>query len=232
MILSAHIVETDKRTAINGVRPRFRPDPDRIDGLRYAETWLMTPLRTGLFPSTDVAGVAMVAAWDDDDALDHFLQTSLARPYEGGWRARFQPVRTVGAWPALPDLPRQEQPTGDHPVAVLTMARMRLGRSALFAAAAGPAERDARTHPAFLGGVSLLRPPTLVATFTLWRTAREMRNYVVGSSPGGHSYAMKRNDERVFHHETVFVRLRPYATEGQWGGRNPLPIGIGKEITT
>ncbi|MDQ2838440.1 MAG: spheroidene monooxygenase [Actinomycetota bacterium] len=222
MLMSTHIVDVGYRKAVTAMRAR--PDPKVIDGLRYAETWLMSPLRTGILPSPEVNGVAMIAAWDDDDALDRFLSHPLAKPFENGWRARYEPVRTVGAWPPLPDLPRQEQPTDDQPVAVLTMARMRLPRVRAFAAAAAPAEREAQNHPAFLAGASLMRPPSLISTFTLWRNAREMRQYVVGSYPGGHREAMRKHEERVFHHETVFVRLRPYAVEGQWNGRNPLDM--------
>ncbi len=220
MFLSAHIADVGVKKAVAALRSR--PDPDMIDGLRYAETWLMSPLRKGLLPLPEIRGVALIAAWDDDQSLDRFLSHPLAKPYEQGWRARFEPVRTVGAWPGLPDLPRRERPTEDQPVAVLTMARMRLTRIRAFAAAAAPAEREALHHPAFLEGASLMHPPNLISTFTLWRTAREMRQYAVGSYPGGHVRAMKKHEERVFHHETVFVRLRPYAVEGRWNGRNPL----------
>jgi hypothetical protein len=224
VIFSAHIADVGIRKAITALRSK--PDPAAIGGLRYAETWLMSPLRTGLLPSPEVNGVALIAAWDDDASLDRFLGHPLAKLYERGWQARFEPVRAVGAWPALPDLPRQEQPTDDQPVAVLTMARVRLKRARAFMAAAAEAERNARYHPALLEGTSLMRPPNLIATFSLWRHAREMRQYVVGSYPGGHVRAMKAHEERVFHHETVFVRLRPYAVEGQWNGRAPLAIPL------
>lgn len=222
MIISAFVAETGMAKALRTVRSR--PDPAEIDGLRYAETWTMSPLRSGLLPSTQVDGVMLIAAWDDDEALDRFESHKLAQPYRQGWRARFTPVRTVGAWPTLPDLPRQERSTGDDPIAVLTMARMRLPRIGAFAAAAGPAEREARTHPAFLEGASLMHPPNLIATLTLWRNAKEMRKYTIGSYPGGHLGAMKKHEEQVFHHETLFVRLLPYAVEGQWRGRNPFDV--------
>ncbi|MBC3842798.1 spheroidene monooxygenase [Streptacidiphilus sp. 4-A2] len=218
--MSAHIVEVGAREAIAALRAR--PRVGAVEGMRYAETWLMSPLRTGLTPSTKVTGVALIAAWEDDESLDRFESHPLARVYQPGWRARFEPVRTVGAWPGLPDLPRQEQPTDDQPVAVLTMARLRLNKAGAFMMAAAPAEREALHHPAFLEGTSFLRPPNLVSTFTLWRTAREMRQYTVGSYPGGHVEAMRKHEEQVFHHETLFVRLRPYAVEGLWNGRNPL----------
>jgi hypothetical protein len=226
-LISVHLVETGIRSALGALRAR--PNPDLIEGLTWAETWLSTPLRKGALPSTDVKGAALIAAWKDDEALDRFLEHPAARPYRQGWSARFEPIRTIGAWPGLPDLPRQEKQVGnDEPVAVLTMARVRLHRFPAFAAAAGAAERDAVFHPAFLEGTSLLRPASLVATLSLWRSTKEMRQYTVGSYPGGHTRAMKAHSEQEFHHETMFVRLRPYAVEGVWNGRNPLAtLGAG-----
>lgn len=222
MIMSAHIVNVSPPRAMAGLRAK--PVPGVIQGLRYAESWLMSPLRTGLLPSTKIEGIALIAAWDDDQSLDKFLCHPLAKLYEPGWRARFEPVRMVGAWPGLTDLPRSEQSTGDEPVAVFTVARMRLNRFPAFAKAAGPAEREAARHPGFLEGANLMHPPNQISTFTLWRTAREMRQYTVGTYPGGHRDAMKKNDDKVFHHETGFVRLRPYEVDGLWNGRNPLAL--------
>jgi hypothetical protein len=219
-LMSVHLAEVGVREAFTALRSG--PEPAAIEGLRFAQTWLMSPLRTGALPSTKVTGVALVAAWDDDQSLDRYLSHPTAQVYRKGWNARFEPVRTVGAWPGWPDLPRQDKPPDDDPVAVLTMARVRMNRFGSFAAAAGPAEREAQRHPGFLAGTSLLRPPGRVATLSLWRNAREMRQYTVGSYPGGHLEAMKKHQEKEFHHETLFVRLRPYATEGQWNGRDPL----------
>ncbi|WP_394428732.1 spheroidene monooxygenase [Streptomyces sp. SGAir0957] len=219
-LMSLHLAEASPVQALRAVRSA--PGPAELQGLRYAQTWLTSPLRAGALPSAKVTGVALIAAWDDERSLDRYLGHPSARVYREGWNARCEIVRTVGAWPGLPDLPRQEKPTDDDPVAVLTMARIRLHRWGPFAAAAGPAEREARRHPAFLAGTSLLRPPGSVATLSLWRTAREMRQYTVGSCPGGHAEAMRKHQEKEFHHETMFVRLRPYASEGRWGGRDPL----------
>lgn len=222
-LLSVHVVESGIREALGALRSR--PDPALIEGLTWAETWLSTPLRKGALPSTDVRGSTLIAAWEDDKALDRFMEHPAARAYKKGWTARFEPIRTIGAWPGLPDLPRQEkQMPDDQPVGVLTMARVRMHRFPAFAAAAGGAERDAVFHPAFLEGTSLMRPASLVATLSLWRSTKEMRQYTVGSYPGGHTRAMKAHSEKEFHHETMFVRLRPYAVEGQWNGRNPLDM--------
>jgi hypothetical protein len=222
MILSFHIADIGAPRALKALRSR--PDPAKIDGLRWAETWLTNPFRTGSLPRFLFGRSAMLAAWDDDDALDRFLGHRLARVYAGGWHVRLEPLRTIGAWPGLPDLPRQERPTAEGPVAVLTMARLRPARSPAFIRAAAAPEREALGHPGLIEGCGFLRPPGLVATFSLWRDAQQMRDYAAGSYPGGHARAVKQQDTHSFHHETVFTRMRPYGAEGQWNGRDPLAV--------
>jgi hypothetical protein len=223
MIMSLHLAEVSTGKAMSALRSG--PAPQAHEGLHWASTFLMSPLRAekAMF-DVKPTGAALLAAWDNDEALDRYLSHASARPYDNGFRARFEPVRTVGAWPGLLELPRREIPVDDHPIGVLTLARVRMNRAVPFVAAASHAERDAAHHPAFLEGTSLIKPPNQVATFSLWRSVKEMRQYTVGSYPGGHVRAMKRHEERDFHHETIFVRLRPYAVDGHWNGRNPLDM--------
>lgn len=221
MFLSAHLAEVSTSKATAALRAK--PDPARIPGLRYAETWLMASLRSGILPSVAVSGVMLIAAWDDDEALDRFLSHPRAKLYENGWRVRLAPARSIGQLPGLPELPRQERPTGDGPVVALTIGRVRANKMLPFTRAAGAAEREAAGHPGLIEGVTLLRPSLVNGTFSVWRNAKEMRQYVTGSYPGGHAKAMGKDKEGQYHHEMFFSRYIPYAAEGQWRGRNPLP---------
>lgn len=220
MILSAHIAEAGTTRALRLLLAR--PDSSDIQGMRFAQTWFTAELRSGMLPSLVMTGVMMFAAWDDDESLDRFLHHKRARPYEDGWRVRMQPVRSIGVLAGLPDLPRQERPTGEHPVAALTVAKVRANRFLPFVKAAGAAEREAARHPGFLEGITLIRPPLFIGTFSLWSNAREMRQYARGSYPGGHMDAIKKDRERRFHHEMSFSRYMPYAADGRWKGRDPL----------
>lgn len=78
------------------------------------------------------------------------------------------------------------------------------------------------THAGLLAATGLARPPRFVATFSLWRTPAEMREYAVGRTPGSHLHAIRAHNRDPFHHESVFVRFRPYAAQGRWDGFNPL----------
>ena len=220
-ILSFHIADVGVRVAPRILRAA--PNPTEIPGLRYAETAITAALGRRL-PSPRPGRVAMIAAWDDDAAVDAFLADHpLAAPLAGGWQVRLEPLRIYGAWSGLPDLPDQELPVDpDEPVAVLTLGRLRLSRAVPFFRASARAERQAVTDPALLAATGLARPPRLVSTFSLWRTAREMRAYAVGDADAGHPRALRANRAEPFHHEQAFVRLRPYASHGSWDGRDPL----------
>src|SRR4051812_47970069 len=128
MILSVHLADVGRRAALPLLRRR--PDRAEVPGLRWAELTVAAPLGGGLLPRPQPGRVGLIAAWDDDASLDAFLAGhAVARRLAGGWRVRLEPLRTSGAWPALPELPRRERPVrDDEPVAVLTLGRLRLAR--------------------------------------------------------------------------------------------------------
>jgi hypothetical protein len=202
---------------------RSRPDPAEIPGMSYAEPVLSLPLCDRLLPRPVRPRIGLIAAWDDDRALDEFLvDHPLAERFAAGWHVRLEPVRLFGFWPGMPGLPKREQAIGDEePVAVLTLGRPRLGRAGPFLKTSAPAEHAAVAHPAVLASTALAKPPRLVSTFSLWRSAAEMREYASGKD-GPHQAAVRADQARPFHHESAFVRFRPYASQGTWGGRDPL----------
>lgn len=149
---------------------------------------------------------------------------TLAKRFAGGWHVRLEPVRLYGFWPGMPALPKREQPVdGEEPVAVLTLGRPRLARVGPFLRASGPAEHAAVGHPAVLASTALAKPPRLVSTFSLWRSAAEMRAYAAAKD-GPHQAAVRADRDGPFHHDSAFVRFRPYASQGSWGGRDPLAV--------
>jgi hypothetical protein len=165
----------------------------------------------------------LIAAWDDDRALDGFLAGHpIAERLAGGWHVRLEPLRVFGSWSGMPGLPKRERPVDDQePVAVLTLGRLRLGRTAPFLKSSGPAEHGAVQNPAMLASTALARPPHLVSTFSLWHSAAAMREYAFDKD-GPHQAAVRADRSRPFHHESAFIRFRPYASQGSWAGRDPL----------
>jgi hypothetical protein len=221
MIVSVHLVEAGWRRAPGMLR--YQPDPADVPGMTYAEAALSTPLRDRPVPRPGPGRFGLIAAWEDDQALDGFLADHpLAERLAEGWHARLEPVRLYGSWAGMPDLPRREKPVDDgEPVAVLTLGRPRISRAVPFLRTSAPAERAASANPAVLASTALARPPRFVSTFSIWRSAAEMREYAAGND-GAHHAAVAADRADPFHHESAFVRFRPYASEGEWDGADPL----------
>jgi hypothetical protein len=225
VIASFHIADLGKLTGLRLLRRN--PSSRHIPGLRYGVMTICAPLSERLLPRPDTGRVALIAAWDDDSALDRFLAADpLAQALANGWRTRLQPTHIFGAWPPLDGLVGKEAPMADdEPAAALTIGRLRLSQTRRFLKASAAAERLAVRDPALLRGTGLARPPGLVATFSLWRNTSAMRAYAGGPSGTEHRDAVKAHAERPFHHASAFIRFRPYGAAGEWDGENPLADG-------
>jgi len=222
VIASFHLADVGKLAGLRLLRRS--PTPRDIPGLHYAALTTCAPLSEHLLPRPDAGRVALIAAWDDDTALDRFLDADpLANAMRGGWHTRLQPTHIFGAWPALEGLVGgTERPMADgEPAAALTIGRLRLSQTPRFLKASAAAERLAVRDPAMLRGTGFARPP-LVATFSLWQTTGAMRAYAGGPTGSEHRDAVKAHAARPFHHASAFIRFRPYGAEGEWDGENPL----------
>jgi hypothetical protein len=222
VIVSVHLADVGKHSALRLTRTRL--DPGRVPGLRYAEVTTAAPLSGRLLPRPNLGRVGLIASWDNEPAVEAFLAGHpLAEQLAHGWHVRLQPMRAFGTWPKLPGLPATEEPMDDtEPAAVLTLGRLRLSQTLRFLRASAAAEGLAVRDPALLASTGLARPPGLVATFSLWRSTSAMRAYAHGASEPAHLAAIQAHAARPFHHESAFIRFRPYAAKGIWDGCNPL----------
>jgi hypothetical protein len=221
MIVSVHLADVGLRAVPSILRKP--PDPNAVPGLTYAETVTTAPLGKQLLPTPQFGRVGLIAAWEEDGALDDFSRSHpLAERLAGGWQVRLAPLRVFGFWPGMPDLPKEALPVDDdEPVVALTLGRLRLNRALPFLRSAAAAEAQVVDDPALLASTGLARPPHLVSTFSVWRSAKAMRDYAFGKD-GAHQAAVRADRERPYHHASAFVRFRPYASEGNWDGRDPL----------
>lgn len=222
MIVSVHLADVG---LLKTQKMLFRRlDAATIPGMTYAEPAFTVPLG-GRVPRPHPRRIGLIAAWNDDAALDRFLADHpVGETIAAGWHARLEPLRCFGSWAAMPGLPAKElQVGGEEPVAALTLGRLRFLRTRPFLKAGAPAERDAVANPAVLAstGFGRFARPRLVSTFSIWRNAAAMREYAFGKG-GSHQAAVKADRARPFHHESAFVRFRPYASQGLWDGRDPL----------
>ncbi|MET9291618.1 spheroidene monooxygenase [Streptomyces sp. NPDC003077] len=224
MIVSVHLAEVGIRSVAAILRDSPRPGGPGVPGLRAAHTTLTGVIAAGL-PRVTPGRVALVAAWEDDDSLDRFLADHpLAHRLAHGWRVRLQPLRVSGSWSGMPiTIPSGTAPAeDDEPVAVLTLGELRLRRAAPFLRANSQASGRAASSPAMVASFALARPPRFVGTFSLWSSARLMRQYAYGTSEPEHISAVRSHQAVPFHHEAAFVRFRPYGAHGTLDGREPL----------
>ena len=221
MIATVHLAATGTRQGLRTYRSAL--DPAAVAGLTYAEKVLTAPLSSAILPKPTFAEVGLIASWKDDEHVDRFLADPvLAGPLAFGWHVRMRPLRVFGAWPAMPGLPEKPLPVDDaEPVVVLPLGRPRAIRLHPFLPASARAEAALEGAPGLLASTGLAHPPRLVSTFSLWESAAAMRAYAHDAT-GPHMAAVRGDRAVRFHHESAFVRFRPYLSAGSWAGRDPL----------
>ena len=222
MRASVHIADVGARTALGNLF-RKAPKPGSLPGLRSADLSLSALLRTSAVPSVAVGRLALIAFWDDDAAIDRFLDGHpLAAALSGGWRVRLEPLRRWGEWPGLDDSVTTARHV-DHegPAAVLTLARTRVSQLPRFLRTSQKAEAEAVASPGMLWGTALARPPYF-ATCSLWESTRALSTYAYGRSRPAHHDAIEVDKAKPFHHLSAFIRFRPYDSQGGLGGKNAL----------
>jgi hypothetical protein len=209
------------------VRP---PTPAAVPGLQHAEC--MMPMRLGaalLSPARwRLRQLAMFAAWDDESAVDAFLQrTRLGGALARGWHVRLRFLRRWGHVAAFDGLPaRASETDADAPVVAVTVARVKLSQMPRFVRWGLPVERLVRDHPGTTLALAATRPARTIATFTVWRSARAMLDMVHGrgesAAPERHAAAMNERRRKDFHTEFTTLRFTCTGEYGAWEGRTAI----------
>lgn len=223
---------------------RFVTDRRRLaatPGLRFARQ-MGTGRGVAMGLGGDLRRWTLLAVWDDDAALDRFLAES---PIAARWAeadetftVRLEPLGAHGTWggvdPFHDPVPstasgqiQRESVERTGPVAVLTRATISPRHWWAFYRAVPPVEAALHASPGVLAvaGVGEL-PVGLQATFSLWRSADDLRAYAYAiGSP--HAAVIARTRREGWFSEELFARFRPYASTGTWSGRDPLAEGNG-----
>jgi hypothetical protein len=222
VIASVHIADVGVGKTL-GLQ-RKAPKPGDVPGLRMAEVSPAARFNGKVRPTLQFSRAGLIAFWDDDAALDAFLaEHPVAGALADGWRIRLAPLRAFGTWPGLPeDVPKPRTVEHEGPAAVITIARFRWSRVIKFFRTNAAAEASVLEAPGMLWAVAFGRPP-FVATCSLWESADALREYAYGETSAGHPDAITANRTTPFHHQSAFIRFRPYASHGHLDGRNPLP---------
>jgi len=222
MLVSVHLADVGVPAALSIARKP--PLPGSIAGLRHANVGVAAPLSGSLLPKPQLGRAALVAFWDDDDAIDAFLADHpLARKLAGGWRVRLQPLRRYGSWPGLDDeITTARHVEHDGVVAAVTLGRPIASQFPRFVRTSAKAEGSVVGAPGLLWTTGIARPPSFVATCSLWESSQALATYAFGARDSAHPDAIAEGEAKPFHHEQAFVRFRPYGAQGHLEGRNPL----------
>lgn len=228
MVASFHLIRYPRATAPEGMSRvgLDRPELRRTAGLEFFKL-MGTGRGETMTLSADLRRWAMFAAWRDAEDLERFLAASSVA---GRWDAlaaeRFdvalRPVRARGSWSGhslrVGDAP---PPPDDAPVAVLTRAAIRPRRLVAFYRSVDASARQLHAHDGALASVGMGELPIArQATFSLWRSLHDVKDYAYAHGP--HREVVRRTRAERWYGEELFARFEPYDARGTWGGGNPL----------
>lgn len=232
MLFSAHVADTNPFGALR----RRTPKEGDGSGLKSARVGICAPFTKGALPRPQLGREAMVACWQDEDALDRFLvEHPTGNAFAKGWHVRMELVRAVGVFPGLNhDMvaeagDRAKDMTG--PSVALTAGTAYVRSLVPFLKVTSGLEEQFLATPQALWGTGFSNlAQRFFATITVWESLDAANNYM---KTGAHGAAVKDHFDHAKDptgHTFVtgggFLGFRPLSTHGTLGGKNPVPAGI------
>ena len=178
----------------------------------------------------------MVAAWEDDAALDRFLTDHpTGRAFAEGWHVRMELVRAAGIWPGIDDnmveLAGNKANGMTGPSIAITIGTAYLRSVGSLVRVNSGLEDQFLETPSGLWGTQLTNlPQRLVATLTIWESADAALDYIGSGAHGAavaeHYDPVKDPTGHTFVTGGGFFGFRPLASFGSVDGKNPLSADL------
>ena len=197
----------------------------RTGGLRFAKLLGTGDGRTFTPRDADPRHWGLLAVWDDEAAAVAFETGPTAR----GWRrlsterldVRMGPLTSRGSWsgrtPFGAPVPRRV----NGPVAAITRARIRLGRSRAFRSAVPAVSADLHTVDGLRLAVGIGEAPIgLQGTFSLWDGAAPLVEFA--HQRAAHREVIARTASEQWYAEELFARFEVLSVQGTFRNRHPF----------
>ncbi len=174
----------------------------------------------------DWGAYGFLAVWERKALAKSFLG---GHPFIQGYRERSQEHYTVyletiaahGRWDGGEPFTPVAGPEADRPLAVLTRATIRPRQLWKFWRYTPPASRSLAGREGLLFAKGIGEWPLIQqATFSLWENQAAMQAFAYGNHH--HQKVIRKTRELGWYKEELFARFHPVASEGSWGGRDPL----------
>ena len=167
----------------------------------------------------------LLATWTDRASARAFERSPTAarwrRLAEEVWRVEMRPLSARGRWSRREPFGAPAGGRWDGPVAAVTRARLAPTRSVSFWRAVPPVSADLRQRPGLRLAVGIGEAPVgLQGTFTVWESARALRDFAYAGAP--HRDVVARTAAERWYAEELFARFAVERAEGSVDGRDPL----------
>ena len=168
----------------------------------------------------------LLAVWDGRDSFDKFSKKSFPAIWwklfaHEGWTILCTPLQSHGKWDGKEPFGAPNVNNYNGPIVVLTRATIRKSKLKAFWANVDTVAHLMAEAPGFVTSVGIGEAPVYrQATFSVWKSAEEMKAFAYGSKE--HAEVIKKTRSENWYSEELFARLRPVASIGTLNDKNPL----------
>ena len=177
----------------------------------------------------DLQQWVLLAVWEKKEDFDEFYHKS----FVGGWWKRFTkerwtllctPLKSHGAWDGRnPFVPQGATIDTGTPVAVLTRATIRPTRLRNFWSNIDRVSQIMAKAKGYILSFGVGEAPLYrQATFSVWETEEDVKNFAYGSRE--HREVINKTRDEGWYSEELFARFKPIESFGTLGGKNPLNL--------